>query len=214
MLTRPGRWTMRDQHGTAVVVTAFIAVAWAAEARADGLTQEQIAEMEDGTCIRIKLEKDEQKGFIGGTSYALIDQDIDKIWNAITDADVYPKIYPTTIESKTVYEKGNKSLVKMVQGNKVVKATYFLDYTTNDKKHKLSWKLNKSKPHDIHDSRGYFRFAPYKDGRILMKMVTVVDLGNAVIEKLFGNKIARGMLKLPMKFRRFLKKPEADKYVI
>jgi hypothetical protein len=159
------------------------------------------------------MDEKEGKGYIGGNSYGLLDEDIEKAWNAIQDARVYAKIYPTTIESKTVKKKGNKQIVKMVQGNKMVKTTYYLNYKSNHGKYKLSWKLNKTMPHDIADSRGYFQFSTYKDGRTLMKMSTVLDLGNELIEKLFGEKIAAGLLRLPQKFRKFLAKPEAKKYV-
>lgn len=183
-------------------------------AQAKKLSNKQVGELEDGKLIMIHLDEDSGKGYIGGTSYGLIDEDMDKAWNAIRDANVYPKIYPTTMKSETVYKKGNKSIVRMVQGNKVVKATYYLNYKVDEENYKLSWKLNKSKPHDINDSRGYFQFSEYKDGRILMKMTSVLDIGNDIIEKLFGEKIAVGMLKMPKKFRKFLAKPVANKYAI
>jgi hypothetical protein len=176
-----------------------------------GLSKGQVNELEEGKLVMVHLD-DKGKGYIGGNSYGLLDEDLDKCWNAIQDARVYAKIYPTTLESKTVKKKGNKSIVKMVQGNKVVQATYYLNYTADPENYKLSWKLNKTMPHDIADSRGYFQFSTYKDGRVLMKMSTVLDLGSSMVEKLFGEKIAVGLLKLPKKFRKFLAKPVADKY--
>jgi len=196
---------------TALLVATLCAAPSAAAAK--GLSKDQVQQLEDGKVIMIHMDKDDGKGYIGGNSYGLMDEDIEKAWNAIQDARVYAKIYPTTIESKTVKKKGNKQIVKMVQGNKMVKATYYLNYTSDHEDYKLSWKLNKSMPHDIADSRGYFQFSTYKDGRTLMKMSTVLDLGNELIEKLFGEKIAAGLLRLPKKFRKFLAKPEAKKYV-
>jgi hypothetical protein len=113
-----------------------------------------------------------------------------------------------------VKKQGNKQIVKMVQGNKLVKATYYLNYKAEPGTYKLSWKLNKSMPHDISDSRGFFQFSKYKDGRTLMKMSTILDLGNEAVEKLFGEKIAAGLLRLPKKFRKYLATPEAGKYVM
>ncbi len=195
----------------AAVLAVLVAAPGAASA--GSLSKDQVKELEDGKVIMIHMDEQEGKGYIGGNSYGLLDEDIEKAWNAIQDARVYAKIYPTTIESKTVKKKGNKQIVKMVQGNKMVKATYYLNYTSNHDQYKLSWKLNKTMPHDIADSRGYFQFSTYKDGRTLMKMSTVLDLGNEIIEKLFGEKIAAGLLRLPKKFRKFLAKPEAKKYV-
>ncbi len=181
-------------------------------ARAEGLSPKQVKELESGNVVMVKLDESGGKGYIGGSSYALFPDDIGKAWNAIKDVKLFPKIYPTTMESKLIYQKGNKSLVKMVQGNKVVSATYYLDYTAEEDAYKLSWKMNKKKPHDINDSRGYIQFTEYKDGRTFMKMTCVVDLGNEVIEQMFGDKIAMGLLRLPMKFRKFLQKPAANKY--
>jgi len=191
------------------LLLAFLAMdpAWAA-----GLTEKQIGDLEEGETVMIKLDADEGKGYIGGTSYGLMDHDIDKAWSAIQDPKVYPKIYPTTLESELVEAQGNKSIVKMVQGNQVVNATYYLQYKSYPGKYKLTWKLDDTRPHDIADCRGYFRFSRYEDGRTLMKMTTVLDLGNAAVEKLFGDKIAKGILKMPKKFRKFLDKPVAAKY--
>lgn len=201
------------ENGTRIVVAALLALFLPhGQARAKGLTKDQVQKLEDGKVVMIHLDEGGSKGYIGGNSYGLMDEDIEKAWNAIQDARVYARIYPTTIESKTVKKKGNKQIVKMVQGNKMVQATYYLNYLANHDEHKLSWKLNKSMPHDIADSRGYFKFSTYKDGRTLMKMSTVLDLGNEIVEKLFGEKIAAGLLRLPKKFRKFLAKPEAKKY--
>ncbi|MBW2260627.1 MAG: hypothetical protein JRG91_01535 [Deltaproteobacteria bacterium] len=188
-------------------------IAAPAAATAKSMSKDQVKKVEDGKVIMIHMKEKAWKGYIGGNSYGLMDEDIEKAWNAIQDARIYAKIYPTTIESKTVKKKGNKQIVKMVQGNKMVKATYYLNYLSDHENYKLSWKLNKTMPHDIADSRGYFQFSTYKDGRTLMKMSTVLDLGNEIIEKLFGEKIAAGLLRLPKKFRKFLAKPEAKKYV-
>lgn len=197
---------------TAIALILVLLVATPA-ASAKSLSKKQVEELEDGKIIMIHMGEKEGKGYIGGNSYCLMDEDIGKAWNAIQDARVYAKIYPTTVESKTVKKKGNKQIVKMVQGNKLVQTTYYLNYKASHTKYKLSWKLNKNMPHDIADSRGYFQFTTYKDGRLLMKMSTVLDLGNAMIEKLFGEKIAAGLLRLPKKFRKFLGKPEANKYI-
>jgi hypothetical protein len=208
----PRRWMMRPHVSRILLAAIAVSMVLPATAGAKGLSKQQVKELESGSVVMVKLDEDGGKGFIGGSSYALLKEDIDKAWNAIQDAKLYAMIYPTTMESKEVYKKGNNSLVKMVQGNKLAKATYYLDYTAEPDQRKLSWKMNQKKPHDINDSRGVIQFTEYKDGRTFMKMTCVVDLGNDVIEKMFGDKIAMGLLRLPMKFRKFLMKPAADKY--
>lgn len=202
---------MREARTGAAVALACALATLCTAASAGGLSKDQVKDLEKGKVIMIHLEGESQ-GYIGGNSYGLLDEEIDKAWNAIQDARVYAIIYPTTLESKTIKKKGNKQIVKMVQGNKMVKATYYLNYTADEAKYKLSWKLNKSMPSDIADSRGFFQFSKYKDGRTLMQMSSILDLGNEVIQKLFGEKIAAGMLRLPKKFRKYLAKPEAQKY--
>jgi ribosomal protein L22 len=203
---------MREARFAALVALALAVATLSTAASAGSLTKDQVKDLEQGKVIMVHIEG-KGTGYIGGNSYGLMDEDIDKAWNAIQDARVYALIYPTTLESKVIKKKGNKQIVKMVQGNKLVKATYYLNYTADEKAYKLSWKLNKSMPSDIADSRGHFQFSKYKDGRTLMTMSTILDLGNEVVEKLFGEKIAAGLLRLPKKFRKYLAKPEAQKYV-
>lgn len=173
------------------------------------LTDEEVERLEAGKVIMLPFDK---KKYLGGHSYILLDEKLSKSWKAIQDARVYEEIYPTTKESKVVEQGENSSVVKMVQKQGAYKITYYLDYTSDPKIHKLSWDLNKDKPHDINHSSGHFKFSKYKDGRTLMKMYTKLDLGSKFIKTFFGKRIAAGLLRLPKKFRKFLAKPEADKY--
>ena len=211
MLT-PDRGTHPGRLASIGIAAAVIASLAPGSALADGLSSSQVNELESGKVVMVKLDEGGGKGYIGGSSYALMDEDIEKAWNAIQDAKLFPKLYPTTLESKVVSKKDNKFTVKMVQGNAVVKATYYLNYEAEPDVHKLSWKLNKAKPHDIADSRGNIQFDEWKDGRTFMKMSCIVDIGNDVLEKMFGDEIAMGLLRMPMKLRKFLKKSVASKY--
>ncbi|MBW2261260.1 MAG: hypothetical protein JRG91_04735, partial [Deltaproteobacteria bacterium] len=80
----------------------------------------------------------------------------------------------------------------------------YVSYRTNAKKHRLSWRLDKSRKSDITETRGSIRFSRYQDGRTLMTMTTLLDIGNEFIEKMFGDRVAKGLLYLPYKFRKHL----------
>jgi hypothetical protein len=189
-----------------LAMTLAAGILAAAPAGARPLTVKEVERLEQGWPILILLDGDE---YLGGSSYILLEQDIDTAWNAIQDPGMYSEIYPTVHESKVVGSEGDDVVVKMVHGNKVVKAICYLSYRADSEKYKLTWRLAKNKKSDVNDTRGSIRFSRYKDGRTLLTMSTVLDIGNDFIEKMFGDRIIKGLLYMPYKFRKYLERSKA-----
>ena len=118
----------------------------------------------------------------------------------------------TLIEADVISKEGNKQLIKMVYGKGPAKLTYYANYTMMKKKRTIKFKVDKSYDNDLVDALGYLKFARYDDERTLMTNITMVDLGDGLISKIFGGKITNGMLKLPKYLKKFLATPAAKKY--
>lgn len=189
-----------QRPGALIVAAALLLSASASHARS--LKPEEIEKLEDGWPILILLEDDDQ--FVGGSSHILVEEDIDEAWSAVQDAAIYPALYPTVLESTVIKTTDDTRIVKMVHGNKLVKATCYLRYKADDESRRLSWRLDKTKKNDLADARGSIRFSRYKDGRTLMSMSTILDIGNEFIEKTFGDRIVKGLLYLPYKFSKYM----------
>ncbi len=190
---------MRDT-GTSLLVIAALLAPLPAGARS--LTNKEVKRLESGQQVMILLDDDPD--FVGGSSLILLEEDIEKAWTTVQDPSIFVELYPTVLESKVVSRTEEGTTVKMVHGNKLVKAVCYVTYRANAEKHRLSWRLDKTRKSDISDTTGSIRFSRYEDGRTLMTMTTLLDIGNEFIEKMFGDRVAKGLLYLPYKFRKHL----------
>lgn len=190
---------MQDPRACLLVIAALLAPL---PVQARSLTNKEVKRLESGQQVMILLDNDPD--FVGGSSLILIEEDIETAWTTVQDPSIFKELYPTVLESKVVSRTDDGTTVKMVHGNKLVKAVCYVTYRANAKKHRLSWRLDKTRKSDIADTTGSIRFSRYEDGRILMVMTTLLDIGNEFIEKTFGDRVAKGLLYLPYKFRKHL----------
>jgi hypothetical protein len=190
---------MRDPRACLLVIAALL-VPLPVQARS--LTSKEVKRLENGEQIMILLQNDPD--YVGGSSHILIDEPLETAWSEVQDPAIFEELYPTVLESKVVSRTDGGTTIKMVHGNKLVKATCYVTYRANTKKHRLSWRLDKTRKSDISETQGSIRFSRYQDGRTLMIMTTLLDIGNEFIEKMFGDRVAKGLLYLPYKFRKHL----------
>lgn len=190
---------MQDPRASLLVIAALLAPL---PVQARSLTNKEVKRLESGEQVMILLENDPE--YVGGSSHILIEEEIETAWTEVQDPAIFEELYPTVLESKVVSRTDGATTIKMVHGNKLVKAVCYVSYRANSEKHRLSWRLDKTRKSDISETQGSIRFSRYKDGRTLMTMTTLLDIGNELIEKMFGDRVAKGLLYLPYKFRKHL----------
>jgi hypothetical protein len=190
---------MRDPRACLLVIAAMLAPL---PVQARSLTIKEVKRLESGKQVMILLDDDPD--YVGGSSQILIEEDIETAWTVVQDPAIFAELYPTVLESKVVSRTDGATTIKMVHGNKLVKAVCYVSYRTNSEKRRLSWRLDKTRKSDIAETVGSIRFSRYQDGRTLMTMTTLLDIGNEFIEKMFGDRVAKGLLYLPYKFRKHL----------
>ncbi|MBW2263568.1 MAG: hypothetical protein JRG91_16525, partial [Deltaproteobacteria bacterium] len=167
---------MRDPRACLFVIAALLAPL---PVQARSLTNEELKRLESGQQVMILLDDDPE--YVGGSSHILIEDDIKTAWTVVQDPAIFEKLYPSVLESKIVSRTDGATTIKMVHGNKLVKAVCYVSYRTNAKKHRLSWRLDKSRKSDITETRGSIRFSQYQDGRTLITMTTLLGIGNEFI---------------------------------
>jgi len=176
-------------------------------------TDEQKQKLEAGELVKVPSGAKKSAGYTGGKSYILLGESIDACYKAMADIKNYYFFYDDTlIEAKVLTSEGDARLIKMTYGKGPVKMSYHAAYKLNAKNHTITYKLDKSLPNDLDDATGAIKFAQYDEKRVLMTNVVLVDFGDSVVSKLFGGKIANGMLKLPKYLKNFFATPAAAKY--
>ena len=201
-------------------VLIFLAVALAltlvtSDASAVNFTQMEKDKLSAGKTVKKPLPKSGEKGFYGGTGYTIIDAPVDVIWAAIEDWGAYPKIFPKTVSVKEISRKGNKSLIHMQMGHKLISVEYYMSIKRDTEKYILSFKLVPNRPHDIEESRGYWRLFPQKNGRTLVAYVVATQIPMGIINLIKPElvaKIQRNLLGAPNEIKKWVEGPNGAKY--
>ncbi len=201
-------------------VPIFLAVALAlalvtSDASAVNFTQVEKDKLSAGKTVKKPLPKSGEKGFYGGTGYTIIDAPVDVIWAAINDWSAYPKIFPKTVSVKELSRKGNKSLVHLQMGHKLISVEYYMSIKRDIEKHVLSFSLVPNRPNDIEESRGYWRLFPQKNGRTLVAYVVATQIPMGIINLIKPElvaKIQRHLLGAPNEIKKWVEGPKGAKY--
>ena len=202
------------------LVLIFLTVAFAFalvanDASAVNFNKTEKDKLSAGKTVKKPLPKSGEKGFYGGTGYTIIDAPVDVIWAAIEDWNAYPKIFPKTVSVKEVSRKGSKSLVHMKMGHKLISVEYYMSIKRDAEKYVLSFKLVPNRPHDIEETRGYWRLFPQKDGRTLVAYVVATQIPMGIINLIKPElvaKIQRNLLGAPNEIKKWVEGPNGAKY--
>ncbi len=185
------------------------------DASAVNFSQMEKDTLSAGKTVKKPLPKSGEKGFYGGTGYTIIDAPVDVIWAAINDWGAYPKIFPKTVSVKEISRKGNKSLVHLQMGHKLISVEYYMSIKRDMEKYVLSFTLVPNRPHDIEESRGYWRLFPQKDGRTLVAYVVATQIPMGIINLIkpaLVAKIQRHLLGAPNEIKEWVEGPNGAKY--
>jgi ribosome-associated toxin RatA of RatAB toxin-antitoxin module len=198
-----------------VLGTALALVLASGTASAVEFNEKEKARLAAGKTVKKPMAKAGKNGVYGGSAYTLIDAPADLIWAAIEDWDSYKKIYPKTVSVKEVSRKGNKSLVRMEQGHKLISVAYHVEVQKDPAKKMIKFKLVKNKPHDIEETKGYWRLFPQSDGRTLVAYVVAVRVPGGLVNLLgqsLSDKLARALLGVPGDLKKWVEGPAGNRY--
>jgi len=178
-------------------------------------TKSELARLDSGKSVTKPLPTSRQNGFYGGTGWAIVDAPVEVVWEAIQDWESYPAIFPHTVAVRELSRKNDRLLVRLALGHRLVTCIYHVDVTRDPRKRMLSFRLVPSLPHDIEETRGYWRLFPQQDGRTLVAYVVAAKVPMGLIN-LMGAELERklewGILNLPINLKRWVEGPNGDRY--
>jgi hypothetical protein len=195
-MMRPEDWDMRLAR--LILALLVFAALWIPGAKADTFTTDEQAALDRGEVVRHPLTPGPAtQGYLGGTSYVVVDAAPDAVWRAMQDFDSFPNIFPKTLSTEIISDRGSRKVVKMVQGNSWIAISFYVLYRIDDETRKVSWSLIEDQPHDLDDTRGYWQVDAYGEGRSLVTYVNVINLGDIAALALFADAIQNGLLGVP-----------------
>ncbi|MBN2525766.1 MAG: SRPBCC family protein [Deltaproteobacteria bacterium] len=184
-------------------------------ASAIDFTAAEKIKLKQGRTVVKMLPTSGQKGFYGGSGYALINATVDEVWKVLTDWPAYTEILPNTEVCAPVSKKGNKTLIKMKIGHPVANVRYHVEATENELEKSLHFQLISKYPHDIDSLTGYWRLFPQSGGRTLAAYVVSVKAPPGIITIAgddLANRAVGNMLKFPGYIKRWIEGPNGKKY--
>lgn len=197
------------------LVLALALCSAASGAGAVEFTPAEKARLAAGKTVRQRLPSSGEGGFYGGTGYALVNASPEVIWAAIEDWKAYPRIYPKTVCVTEVSRKDDVSLIHMEMGHQLIRAEYYMSVERDPAKRMVSFRLVKNKPHDIEDTRGYWRLFPQSDGRTLVAYVVATQIPMGIINLISPElvaKIERALLGVPSDLKKWVEGPNGERY--
>ena len=116
------------------------------------------------------------------------------------DVDHYAKFLPFTRRARLLGENDGDRFVEMISGTALINVHYTLRFrrqsSTRDGGALRFW-LDPSKPHDVPDAWGYFRWRPVQTAqgtRVLLTMGILAELPDDLTRALFQDRVQRALL--------------------
>lgn len=186
-----------------------------AEAGID-LSPEELRRLVQGELVVRPLPGSGMNSTVAGVSFSLINAPVERVMHAVTDISAWPHIFPNTYESKTVGERNGVRAVKMELGNRLIRMGFYLTLVLADEQNTVRFHLNKDKPHDIPDTRGWIRLIPQPGERTLVVFTGLAEIPFGALVALLGEDAIRWiehlMLSIPARLKKWVEGPSGEKY--
>jgi hypothetical protein len=180
------------------------------------LTSEEIKKISQGKLVIRPMKGSRKNSVIAGSSFALINARPDIVSRAFEDLSAWPSIFYNTDAARLVAIRGNKKTVKMSLGNKYIKVNFFLNLVSYNDAMEFAYSIDRSRPSDIEETRGWLRLIPQPGGRTLVIFSTFAKIPFGMLIALMGDKvlywIETRLLSVPKGLKKWVEGPTGAKY--
>lgn len=175
----------------------------------------ELDELAAGKTVNKPLKNSLKNGFYGGTGWAIIDAPVEVVWAALQDFNSYPAVFPRTVSTVELTKSDSQSIVHMALGYKILSIEYQLSVVRHPEKNMMTFTMMQNRPHDIVDTRGYWRLFPQQDGRTLVAYAVALQIPPGIVAFL-GTKIEKSLEKhligLPRYLKKWVESPSGHRY--
>jgi len=149
---------------------------------------------------------------VGGTSWILVNADLDTVWRALTDFSAYRRFIPAARRSRTIQRAGDVRILSMRQESGLVQVDYALRVVTDTAKREIRFRVDHRRPHEVRDGWGFFKIEPREDGRTLLSYGVVVEPGGSLLAAVVGDALRDRVLSIPKRLKRWVEGPGRPRY--
>lgn len=150
-----------------------------------------------GELVRREVTRREGRySYVGGSSWQLVRAPLTEVWDLVTDPASYPRVIPSLAEAEVVVDGEDERVIRMEHRYSLVSAEYHARVRIDREQHRIRFDLDRSRPHDLHAGRGFLELTPYR-GDTILAWGALADLGNGMMQQLFGPVLLEWMLRVP-----------------
>jgi hypothetical protein len=174
---------------------------------ADALRPEEIARLERGETVTHPQNLDENgRRYVGGVTYTIIEISADELLTLLDNDQAYLEVLPRTKRVQKIASDASNLWVLLHQGTSLIDASYTLHVRKEPLEARVRFWVDLTRPHDIEDAWGFFRWNRIRPGAVLLTFGTLVDLGVGLLRSLYEERLRAAMLEVPQRLRRYVQK--------
>ena len=153
-----------------------------------------------GSVLSQPLDFEEgDRHYIGAVSTSLMAGTPERVLSAFGDPAALAEMLPRTKRVTLVEGQPSVTRIELQQGNSVIDATYTVAFFPGE--NEITFRLDRSRPHDIDDVYGYVRVERFDERRSIVTLGAAVDVGSGLTQMLFGKKVQDVILSTPYSMR-------------
>jgi Polyketide cyclase / dehydrase and lipid transport len=143
---------------------------------------------------------------MGGLSWQLVSASPERVLRAINDVRTYPRFLPAVEEARLIDQHGNEQRLFIRHRLGFVNVGYFVLATPDVADSRMRFRLDRSRPSSIRDAFGELRVTPYPDGRSVVSLAILADVGEGLVAGLVRSNVHEWMLRVPAQLKKYVEK--------
>jgi len=201
-----------------LAVLATMGIATGAPARAQvatgAFTAEERTRLERGQLVSRPHVPSAREDWLGGVSFEVIERPPAEVWRALGDVPAYRHMLPGTDLARDDGLEGGARLVFIRQSSMGFTASYWLHMRANDVTRSVSFELDRNRPHDVAEARGFLEVQSYpgQPRRTLVSWGVRTVLGGGALEGMLRDIIEPWLLRVPSTIKSYLGGSPAGRY--
>lgn len=186
------------------VVLAAAAHGGHAQERVGAFSASERAELDRGELVRRPHVSTTREPWVGGTSFQVVDRPVADVWRALSDLAAYRHMLPgTSLTRDDGLDRGARILY-VEQSQMGVMASYSLRLHHDVSAHRVTFELDRNRPHDVEDARGFLELHSYRRTRTVLTWALRAVLGMGAMEPMVIGLIDPWLLRVPSTAKQYL----------
>lgn len=146
---------------------------------------------------------------MGGLAWQVVSATPQRVWRVMTDVRAYPRFLPAVEEARFIENSGLSRRLFIRHRMGFVGVSYFVLATNDAASGRVRFKLDRSRPSGLRDAFGELRVSPYPDGRSVVSLAVLADVGEGLIAGLVRKNVHEWMLRVPAQLKKFVESGDA-----